>query len=180
MIVRTCSDGCRYADKYQCPQIFCFDGEWLLMLQFRAESPGKIKDPNCKIDCWLIPRVNGDNGVTFRYALYRFLAQGFRRCQSYYWPTAIPTRVGGLLPEPNREFFSGRPIWKVDGVSHGQHPGGFQRAIYIEYGAFYWTHSDQSLLPVEVLWDTQAFWHSGQDVVAGATGDSEAENIYDA
>src|SRR4051794_15674174 len=99
------------------------------MLPFRAKSPEKIKDPNCKIDCWLIPRVNGDNGVTFRYALYRFLAQGFRRCQSYYWPTAIPTRVGGLLPEPNREFFSGRPIWKVDGVSHGQHPGGFQRAI---------------------------------------------------
>jgi len=74
-------NGCsRYADKYQCPQIFCFDGEWLLMLQFRAESPEGIKDLNCKIDGWLIPRVNGDNGVTLRYALYRFLAQGFRRC----------------------------------------------------------------------------------------------------
>jgi hypothetical protein len=150
------------------------------MLQFRARSPEKVKDPNCKVDCWLIPRVNGDNGVTFRYALYRFLAQGFRRCQSYYWPAPIPTRVGGLLPEPDREFFSGRPIWKVDGVSHGQHPGGFQRSIYVEYGAFYWTHSDQSLLPVQVLWDTQAIWHSGQDEVAGAVEDSEAENIYDA
>ncbi|GAB1320336.1 hypothetical protein MFIFM68171_10546 [Madurella fahalii] len=27
-----------YVDKYQCLQIFCFDGEWLLMLQFRAKS----------------------------------------------------------------------------------------------------------------------------------------------
>lgn len=176
---------CRYADKYQCPQIFCFDGEWLLMLQFRAQFPEMIKDPNCKVDCWLIPRINGNNGMTLRYALYRFLGQGFRRVQSYYWPTMTPTRVGGLLPEPDREFFSGRPIWKVDGVAHAQHPGGFRRAINIEYGAFYWIHDDQSLLPVEILWDTQAFRRSGQDVVAGSGdgrgyGDWESENIYDA
>ncbi|KAK0707223.1 hypothetical protein B0T21DRAFT_387679 [Apiosordaria backusii] len=168
------------------PQIFCFDGEWLLMLQFCAKSPEKIKDPNCKIDCWLIPRVNGNNGVTLRYALYRFLAQGFRRCQSYYWPAATPTQVGGLLSERNREFFSGRPLWKVDGVSHSQHPDGFQRAIDTQYGAFYWTHSDQSLLPLgEVVWDTRALWYSEEDAT-GAVGtdqgyeDREAENFCDA
>lgn len=155
------------------------------MLQFRAKSPEKIKDPKCKVDCWLIPRVNGDSGMTFRYALYRFLAQGLRRVQSYCWPTTIPTRVGGLLPEPNREFFSGRPVWKVDGVSHTQHRGGFRRAIDIEYGAFYRTHDDQSLLPVEVLWDTQAFRHTGQAVAVGP-GDGqdygywESGNLYDA
>jgi hypothetical protein len=141
------------------------------MLQFRAKAPDKIKDANCKIDCWLIPRVNGNNGVTLRYALYRFLAQGFRRCQSYYWRTAIPPQIGGLFPEPAREFFSGRPVWKVDGVFHSHHPGGFQRAIHADCGAFYWTHNDQSLLPIgEVLWDTQAFWDRGQDLFLEAGG----------
>jgi len=96
-----------------------------------------------------------------------------------------PHPVGGLLPEPNREFFSGKPIWKADdGLSHSQHPGRFQRAIDVEYVAFYRTHRDRSLLTVEILRDTQAFWHNRQDVdvviVAGTTGDSEGENIYDA
>ncbi|KAK3371788.1 hypothetical protein B0T24DRAFT_650609 [Lasiosphaeria ovina] len=147
------------------PPDILLDGGWLLMLQFRAESPGNIKDPGCEIDCWLVPR-------------------GFRRCQSYHWPAAAPTRVGGLRSEPDREFFSGRPVWKVDGESHSQHPGGFRRAINPVHGAFYWTHSDQSLLPVgQVLWDTRALWHRRQDAAAaGPVGSSqgyegqEAEN----
>lgn len=83
-----------------------------------------------------------------------------------------------LLLEPTREFFSGRPTWKADdGLSHSQHPGEFQRAIYVEYGTFYWTHHDRSLLPAEILWDTQAFWHNGQDfVVAETTGYLECKN----
>jgi hypothetical protein len=123
--------------------------------------------------------------VTLRYALYRFLAQGFRRCQSY-WPAQISAPIGGLLPERDREFFSGRPVWNINGSRQGQHPGGFYRAMNAEYGAFYWTHDDPSLLDSWV-WDTQSFWTlpGAQGVVeepaevGHVEGDPEAENIYD-
>ena len=125
------------------------------MLQFRARSLDKIKDPNCKVDCWIIPRQN--NGTTLRYALYRFLVQGFRRCQSY-WPVPLPASgVGGLFPEHKCEFFSGRPAWNVNGTLYGEHPGGFYRDIDVESGAFYWTH-DNGPPPGGRVWDTEAFW----------------------
>ncbi|OAA65095.1 serine/threonine-protein kinase Sgk2 [Akanthomyces lecanii RCEF 1005] len=39
-----------YAFQYACPQIFCFDGAHLLMLQFRARSVSDIQDANCPVD----------------------------------------------------------------------------------------------------------------------------------
>ncbi|OIW31921.1 hypothetical protein CONLIGDRAFT_678366 [Coniochaeta ligniaria NRRL 30616] len=39
-----------YAFKYACPQIMCFDGSHLLMLQFRAASPASIDDAKCEVD----------------------------------------------------------------------------------------------------------------------------------
>ncbi|KAL2174067.1 uncharacterized protein P884DRAFT_159421, partial [Thermothelomyces heterothallicus CBS 202.75] len=69
-----------YADKYQCPQVFCWDGRYLLVLQFRARKPDHIRNADCPIDCWVIP-VEGST-CTLRYALYRLMVQGFRRCQA--------------------------------------------------------------------------------------------------
>ncbi|EQK99592.1 hypothetical protein OCS_04696 [Ophiocordyceps sinensis CO18] len=34
-----------YADKYECPQVFCFDGKTLL-LQIHANTPGEIRAEN--------------------------------------------------------------------------------------------------------------------------------------
>lgn len=152
------------------------------MLQFRAKSRDEIRDAGCKIDCWLIPRVNGIHGVTLRYALYRFLVQGFRRCQSY-WPVINPTPIGGLV-EQNREFFSGRPLWKVGDSNHPRHPGGFYRSVNVKYGAFYWTHDDPSLVDGWV-WDTQPLWSlpTAQDVrerseIGHGDEDLVTEDIY--
>ncbi|KAF5022085.1 hypothetical protein F66182_5860 [Fusarium sp. NRRL 66182] len=44
-----------YAHKYECPQVFCFDGKTLVLLQFRADKADDIKEENCPIDCWVIP-----------------------------------------------------------------------------------------------------------------------------
>jgi hypothetical protein len=139
----------RYADKYECPLIFCWDGETLLVLQFRARKPERIRDPDCPIDCWVIP-VTGAR-CTLRYALYRVLVQGFRRCQAV--AAVTPLRVGSLT-EHGREFFTGRPIWRTGGVSSTDHPEGYVRSVDGATGAVYWSH------PAEegVVWETTAFW----------------------
>lgn len=66
-----------YADKYQCPQVFCFDGETLLVLQFRANKVEDILEENCPVDCWVLPRESSN--IPLCFALYMLLAQGFRR-----------------------------------------------------------------------------------------------------
>jgi hypothetical protein len=73
----------RYADRYACPQVFWFDNSNFLMLQFKATERVSIKDANCEVDCWVLPRQS-INGSTLRYGLYRLLALGFRRCQSWW------------------------------------------------------------------------------------------------
>lgn len=139
----------RYADKYQCPQMFCWDGKILLVLQFRARKPEHIRNADCPIDCWVIPLV--ESTCTLRYALYRLMVQGLRRCQAA--AASIPLQVGSLT-EHGREFFTGRPIWKVDGQSRGNHPEGYVRMVDATSGALYWA--------LEVLegtvWETGAFW----------------------
>ncbi|KAK3336914.1 hypothetical protein B0T19DRAFT_447695 [Cercophora scortea] len=69
-----------YADKYECPQTFCWDGEHLLILQFRARKPEHIRNADCPVDCWVIPAKGST--CTLRYALHRLMVQGFRRCQA--------------------------------------------------------------------------------------------------
>jgi len=106
----SCSDS--YAHKYECPQIFCFDHEKLLMLQFRADNPEHIKDTDYGVDCWILPCEN-PRGTLLRYALFRFLAQGFRRAQGY-WPVEYDRNSRSWPPPLYREFFSGQPVWKID------------------------------------------------------------------
>jgi hypothetical protein len=139
----------RYADKYQCPQVFCWDGRTLLMLQFRARKPEHIRKADCRIDCWVIP-VTGST-CTLRYALYRLMVQGLRRCQASV--ANQPLKVGSLT-EHGREFFSGRPIWKLDGQSVGDHPEGYLRAVHAATGALYWNHEQAE----DVVWETPGFW----------------------
>ncbi|KAM7210611.1 hypothetical protein V8F06_014001, partial [Rhypophila decipiens] len=69
-----------YAYLYRCPQVFCFDNSTFLMLQFRAAKLDAIRDPDCTVDCWVFPGKN-PNGIPLRFAFYRLLVQGFRRCQ---------------------------------------------------------------------------------------------------
>ncbi|KAK3317509.1 hypothetical protein B0T19DRAFT_405201 [Cercophora scortea] len=135
-----------YSHKYQCPQVFCFDGATLLLLQFRASKLDNIADEDCPVDCWVFP--TSSSYCTLRYALYRLLAQGWRRCQGM--SAAGQLTVGGLR-EHTREFFSGRPIWNVDGVHSGDHPGGYQRSVDATTGAVRWTHEEYPDVVAETL-----------------------------
>ncbi|KEZ42855.1 hypothetical protein SAPIO_CDS5283 [Scedosporium apiospermum] len=146
-----------YAYKYSCPQIFCFDGEYLVLLQFRAMSVNDIKSQDCKVDCWVIPRVN-DGGVTLRYALYRFLVQGFRRFQGMI---AYPVRLRDIPPY-KREWYNGRPLWKIDGTIVAI-PFGHRRRVDARYGAFYWSATEESDVPLLTeqgswVYDTEGLW----------------------
>ena len=61
--------------------------------------------------------------------------------------------VGGLQ-EHSREFFSGRPVWQVDGAST-DHPGGYQRSVDAATGALKWTRGEH---PEKIVFETQHFW----------------------
>jgi hypothetical protein len=147
----TVSDGSvRYADKYECPQIFCWDGETLLLLQFRAQYAAQIKDPNCQVDCWVIPRERST--CSLRYALHRFMVQGLRRCQSQIAEASLA--VGGLT-QFGREFYTGQPIWQLDGKIFRNHPLGYYRIADIHTGALGWKHGQD---PSRVTWETGPCW----------------------
>lgn len=145
--------------------MFCFDGEHLLLLQFRARTRSEIKDPGCEVDCWIIPRdgpftpdhIGDECGL--RYAFYRFLVQGFRRCQGV---TALDVALDGFPPDV-REWYNGRPLWHIDGEYHAS-PWGYYRKLDGYSGAFYWTDDDKdSQLLREnnlIAWDTEEFWET--------------------
>ncbi len=151
----------RYAHKYQCPQIFCFDHGNLLMLQFRARDATRIKDANCEVDCWVFPRRN-EGDTPLRYALYRLLLQGFRRCQGH-WPMANMS-LRGVTPH-HREFYNGQPVWKMADGRYSAHPEGCYRKVDASYGAFYWVDPDGNEELDEQgnrMWDTEGFGENTQ------------------
>ncbi|KAF4505566.1 hypothetical protein G6O67_007500 [Ophiocordyceps sinensis] len=108
-----------YAHKYECPQIFCFDGQTLLLLQFRAREPKDIAEADCAVDCWVIPRINRW-GSTLRYALYRLLAACTR------------------LPTPPGDFRTPRRRQKalLVALKNGVNPRGHSQHDYISREAY--------------------------------------------
>lgn len=125
-------------------------------MQFRARSIEDIKDDTCEVDCWILPREN-DGGTSLRYALYQLLVQGYRRCQG---SRATDMTLYGQRPFL-REFYNGRPLWKIDGKTYTK-PWGHCRLVDPVFGAFYWTERDGSspLLDQDgrKVWDTEWSW----------------------
>ncbi|KAI8710955.1 hypothetical protein NCS52_01524400 [Fusarium sp. LHS14.1] len=166
-----------YAHKYECPHIFCFDGYTLLLLQFQAKSPNEIKDAKCVVDCWVFPRDN-PHGTPLRHALYRFLVQGFRRCQGM---RATKMSLYGVRPTL-RLFYSGLPLWKLEDGNFYANPWGHERKLDASCGAFYWTDKD-GRVPLlggdnNWVWDTESFW---QTLTQQSDGDSVpmvVEDLY--
>ncbi|KAK3363937.1 hypothetical protein B0T25DRAFT_470175 [Lasiosphaeria hispida] len=135
-----------YAVKYKCPQVYCFDGETLLLLQFQANNEADIADTQCRVDCWVIPRVN--SYTTFREALYRLLVQGLRRLQgnrAQQHPTL------GSFTSQLRQFYNGRPVWMVDGQYITEHPEGYYRSVDVYTGMMKWMHDGD---PQFAAWET--------------------------
>lgn len=143
-----CTKHIRYAVRYRCPQVYCFDGETLLMLQFRAKKEADLDDENCPVDCWVIRRVG--NGASLRDALYRLLVQGIRRLQGNRHE-ASPS-VGGLTAL-TRQFFDGQPVWRKEGGEETlEHPGGYRRVVDVHTGRFKWTQEEH---PEFVAWESE-------------------------
>ncbi|KAK3317701.1 hypothetical protein B0T19DRAFT_469449 [Cercophora scortea] len=138
-----------YAAKYRCPQVYCFDGETLLLLQLQAIREADIEDANCRVDYWVIPRKKSYN--TFREALCRLLVQGLRRLQgnrAQQHPTL------GRLESPLRQFYNGRPAWRTpDGLLSAEHPGGYRRVVDVNTGAMKWVHQED---PDFAVWETDS------------------------
>ncbi|OAA64474.1 hypothetical protein SPI_03121 [Niveomyces insectorum RCEF 264] len=143
-----------YAYLYECPQVFCFDHATLLLLQFRAGTVEQLKQ-NCEVDCWVFPRENL-NGTSLRYALYRLLAQGFRRCQGLHRVSPV---FDGQLAD-GVVLYSGMPYWRI-GNNFTVAPAGYTRMVDLQSGACYWVDENgnaMSLEDGERVWDTLAFW----------------------
>ncbi|ATY60419.1 hypothetical protein A9K55_006902 [Cordyceps militaris] len=130
-----------YAVKYECPQVFCFDGYSLLMLQFKAKTLEAIAHEDCRVDCWFFPRENA-GGVPLRYAFYRLLVQGLRRCQGQLSPSIVT--LNGQQSE-FRNFYTGEPVWEIDDSLH-RHPWGMYRAVDPRNGSMYWMFNGQEVL----------------------------------
>lgn len=145
-----------YAYKYSCPQVFCFDGQTLLLLQFCATTREMIASPQCEVDCWVVPSENR-GGCTLRYALYRFLVQGLRRCQGNHFANP-ELRINGETPM-YRYFFSGEPTWSVDGGTSQltKSPSACYRAFDLRYGVWVWLRGGQTLVDSNgsVVFDTK-------------------------
>lgn len=138
-----------YADKYECPQVLCWDGQCLLMLQFRAAKAEDVREENCPVDCWVLPRDG--TGYTLRYALYRFIVQGVGRCVGLH---AGDVTVGGVTSN-GREYFTGLPFWPTASGPSTTHPGGFRRLADSDTGALYWSTQRNAH---EKVWETGPLW----------------------
>ncbi|KAK1749602.1 hypothetical protein QBC47DRAFT_465494 [Echria macrotheca] len=158
-----------YADKYKCPQIFCFDGETLLLLQFRADNHNDIARETCQVDCWVLPRENAAGGCTLRDGLHRLLVQGFRRCQGLLAVEHLS--IKGYVPQ-YRELYSGRPVFcHAHGMLSYEHPETGQenngrlldRQVDANDGSFYWRCNGQPMVDENNCWNEDAAapitWH---------------------
>ncbi|KAL8313065.1 hypothetical protein RB593_007329 [Gaeumannomyces tritici] len=149
-------DSSRIRAQVQVPQIFCLDGEILLLLQFRADTPDHIQREDCRVDCWVIPRENAAGGCTLRQGLHNLLVQGFRRCQGY---AAAPNLSVNHYTSQYREFFSGRPVFTHDnGALSYEHPQNghndvFDREVDVNDGSVYWRRNGNYLVH-----DTGSIW----------------------
>ncbi|RGP77279.1 mycothiol acetyltransferase [Fusarium longipes] len=139
-----------YAFKYGCPQVFSFDGFYLILLQFRAKSVEDIRHRDCPVDCWVVSATR-DGAVPLRVALYRLLMQGWRRVQGNSAPLQM---IGGRMPH-SREWYSGSPLWEGERGLQRQHPGGFTRQCEPQTGKLFWRNG-QGLKSNETghLWST--------------------------
>lgn len=93
--------------------------------------------------------------MTLRYAFYRFLAQGLRRCQGQ---VAFPVSLAGYPPK-GRHWFSGEPVWEIDGQATSQ-PWGYYRSVDPQTGAVQWMYGGQPAVYDDgsYVWDSAQLW----------------------
>lgn len=109
--------------------------------EVQGKRHGTDQRPSCEADCWAIPRMNLQ-GCILRYAFYRLLAQGFRRCQSEYALSTVALQ--GQRPA-RRQFYHGRPLSMTDGIFHTE-PWSYHRVLDGRSGQrFYSIRSNRSI-----------------------------------
>ncbi|KAG4427346.1 hypothetical protein IFR05_017173 [Cadophora sp. M221] len=121
-----------YAYQYKCPQAFCFDGKYLLVIRFRADSRADIRDANCEADVFFV-----DNSASnIPYWIDRLIAEGLNRLRAAF---ARALALGGY--QRHFRYFDGRPYW-MDQQNNvfWDHPGGYKRSFSNEQ--WWWDHDD--------------------------------------
>lgn len=125
---------------YNCPQVFVFDSQSLVIVQFRARSREHIKSQSCRIDCCVIPRETNRNIVnqcTMQYALYRLAWRGWVRLCATLDTERLSTGerirastelvIGRKTREP--KWWSGEPEWLDEHGRPCPGPRGYARTF---------------------------------------------------
>ncbi|POR34345.1 Uncharacterized protein TPAR_05456 [Tolypocladium paradoxum] len=106
------------------------------------------------------------------------MVQGLRRCQGI-WSRDVC--IGNQRPK-YREFFSGVPVWKVEGKLYTK-PWGYYRQLDPSCGAFYWAYEGKAVVDETgaKMWDTDALW-APENYESGAEldVDMQGQEIYGA
>ncbi|OQE23930.1 hypothetical protein PENSTE_c008G09257 [Penicillium steckii] len=155
-----------YAWKYRCPQVFIFDGNHLVLVQFRARSLDGIRDATCDIDVCVISHPIGtilENIPTMQYAIYLLCWTGFRRlCGTLSFRTVgdvlerapLEVTIDNLIRK--YQYFSGIPSWYGYDGSKYQSPRGWRRDFRWRLrsngrweGYWYWTNGHETVRDTE-------------------------------
>ncbi|KAF7877685.1 hypothetical protein EAF04_001356 [Stromatinia cepivora] len=107
-----------YAHQYKCPQTFYFDGNYLLVMRFEADSVDDICEENCVADWFFL----GKESLDIPYWIDRLIAEGLERLRA-----ELAGRVVLDGYERMFRFYDGKPFWLNGGDVYWDHPGGYTR-----------------------------------------------------
>lgn len=152
----------RYAIANECPQIFCFDGRYLLLLQFQAHQMADLGKRNTRVKSWLlhVPNDSNENTPPLREALCCFFTLGLRRIQGQQSPRLPPT-LGRFTPA-GRQWFSGKVTWRIaEDETTTEHPEGYYTDVDPVTGGVFWKDAEgQTVLDQSGrgVWDCYNVW----------------------
>ncbi|KAK4220895.1 hypothetical protein QBC38DRAFT_462078 [Podospora fimiseda] len=144
-----------YAQRYGCYAASAFDGQYFLILLFKAQTVQNIAQINCPVTGLIFSA----NAPTLRYALFRTITQEVRRM--FAEPGSVPPV---MLDGYSRNFrmWTWLPFWAVETAAgfeeYDEHPNGYIRMFSAPSGGrYYW--ADRQGTPVayqngEFVWDT--------------------------
>ncbi|KAI1116719.1 hypothetical protein F5Y14DRAFT_53349 [Nemania sp. NC0429] len=133
-----------YCHRYNSFLATVFDGKYLLVLIFKANSESDIQAANCPVEGFIFHHEN----PMLRYGLFRAASQQLRRIQALEAPALH-------LDGYTRHFhpWSGTPYWMDAQRSvYTVHPKGHMRHLDPQTGAWYWHTRDGPVKDTEKLW----------------------------
>ncbi|KAJ5189847.1 hypothetical protein N7491_008110 [Penicillium cf. griseofulvum] len=144
----------RYAHHYDCPQVFVFDSEGVLVVQFRAGCLGDILSEQCGYDRYWVPCMS-PSFKTLR-AFRQLAHHGWYRV-SAVWSSLRFDLEGSVR---TYEYWSGNPVWITGHLRSYDHPEGWVRKFFeneveahpvpFRIGRCAWVHPQRAQ-----IWDSE-------------------------